>query len=447
MTGAEIVAGQSETGLVKTGLAATELARAGSGDARPMRILPMVAFAALLRVTVAAVMFGRDPEDWFYNQASEFTCLARSILSGQGLSSPFGGATGPSAFLAPGYPLLVAAVFRIFGASSAASAEVLVAIQIVFGVCTVAAAMLLARRLFGRRAATIAGALCAMSPTMVFLPTVFWETSFSTLMLTGFAVLALRCADAPQPRNWLVMGVVAAGTMLVNPSLLLAFAGMGLWAAWRAGGSRGLSSDRRWAGRWFGRWAGPRLAVASCVVLFAIWPIRNAYRMHAFVPLRSNLGYELWQGNRPGSEGLFVHELYLDQNNEEFARYQSMGELAYMGEKTAVAKAAIEANPWRFARVTAKRAAIFWTGIGGGPVSWIVTGEIAGASLFGLLGVAAVLRRRGEALVLAIPFLVFPLPYYVTHPDLRFRLLLEPVALVLAAWLLAQGYGRVEARG
>jgi 4-amino-4-deoxy-L-arabinose transferase-like glycosyltransferase len=429
MTGAEIAARQSEAGL----------AMSGSGDARPMQILPMVVVAALLRVTVAAVMFERDPEDWFYNQASEFTCLARSILSGQGLSSPFGGATGPSAFLAPGYPLLVATVFRIFGASSVASAEVLVAIHGLFGLGTVVAVMLLARRLFGRRTAMIAGALCAMSPTMVFLPTVFWETSFSTLMLTGFAVLALGCVDAPRLLNWLAMGVLSAAAMLVNPSLLLAFAGMGLWAAWRAGGSSGLPSDKRWVG--------PGLAVASCVVLFAIWPIRNAYRMHAFVPLRSNLGYELWQGNRPGSDGLFVHELYLDQNNEEFARYESMGELAYMAEKTRIAKAAIKADPGRFSRATVKRAAIFWTGIGGGPVSWIVTGEIAGASLFGFIGVAAVLRRRGDALVLAIPFLVFPLPYYVTHPDLRFRLLLEPIALVLAAWVVAQGYGRVEAQG
>jgi len=443
MTEAQLQAGQSAAGA----------AAKDADETRPLRVAPLLLFALALRVTAAALMFRRPPEKWFFNQASEFTCLANSILSGQGLSSPFGGATGPSAFLAPGYPLLVALVYRLFGRSSVASAEVLVAIQIVFGVCTVAAAMLVARRLFGRRAAYIAGVLCAICPTMVFLPVIFWETSFSALMLTWFALLALRCADAPGGLwNWLAMGVAAAGTMLVNPSLLLAFAGMGLWAAWRAGlptgsASRDAGSPGRRFGRRFGSWAGPGLAVASCVVLFAIWPIRNAYRMHAFVPLRSNLGYELWQGNRPGSEGLFVHELYLDQNNEEFARYQSMGELAYMREKAAIAKAAIEADPGRFARVTAKRAAIFWTGIGGGPVSWIVTGEIAGASLFGFIGVVAVLRRREDAALLAIPFLVFPLPYYVTHPDLRFRLLLEPVALVLAAWLLARGYGRVEARG
>ena len=33
-----------------------------------------------------------------------------------------------------------------------------------------------------------------------------------------------------------------------------------------------------------------------------------------------------------------------------------------------------------------------------------------------------------------LPLLVFPLPYYITHPDFRFRLLLDPLLTILSAY-------------
>src|ERR1035438_7862954 len=41
--------------------------------------------------------------------------IARSIAAGSGFSNPFGRPTGPTAWLTPVYPLLVVAVFKIFG--------------------------------------------------------------------------------------------------------------------------------------------------------------------------------------------------------------------------------------------------------------------------------------------------------------------------------------------
>jgi len=160
------------------------------------------------------------------------------------------------------------------------------------------------------------------------------------------------------------------------------------------------------------------------------------------------MGYELWQGNRKGSDGFSAHELHPNQNDAEYGRYASLGELGYVQEKETIAVAAIEADPGRFAWLTLKRTAVYWTGVGKPPISWTVSGEVFLASVCGFLGIIAMWRRRErDAMVLAIAFLVFPLPYYVTHPDLRYRLPLEPIALVLAAWLLARGYGRLEVQG
>ena len=353
------------------------------------------------------------------------TCLAHSILTGRGLSSPFGGSTGPSAFLAPAYPLLVALVYRIFGPSTTGSAVALTALQTLFGVLTVLMVMLVAERLFGRRTANMAGLLCAVSPTMVWLPALFWETSLSALLLIGVLGFALRCVDRPSTSTWLGIGAYCAFALFVNPALLITFLAVGVWLAYQ---TKDLS--RR----------GPLLAIATCALLFAIWPIRNAIELHAFVPLRSNLGYELWQGNRPGSQGFFTQELYLNANRDEYTRFAALGELSYMHEKSALAFAAIGADPVRFVRLSLKRCAIFWTALGGHGISLVVITEITLSSMGAIGGLFVLFRRpRHGGGLLVIPFLIFPLPYYLTHPDFRFRLLLEPIALLLTAWLLDRG--------
>jgi asparagine N-glycosylation enzyme membrane subunit Stt3 len=38
----------------------------------------------------------------------------------------------------------------------------------------------------------------------------------------------------------------------------------------------------------------------------------------------------------------------------------------------------------------------------------------------------------------AVPLLVFPLPYYVTHAEFRFRMVLVPVVVLLAASALVE---------
>ena len=385
----------------------------------------MLSLALVLRVAAAALMFRNDPMVWFYDQASEMTCLAHSILAGQGLSSPFCGNTGPSAFLAPGYPLLVALVYRCIGVASFGSAAVLTGLQVGFSVMSVLMVMLVARRLFGSKTAYIAGVLCAVSPTMVLLPTLFWETSLSTLLLAAVLTLALWCVDEPKPLRWVAIGAYCGFAMFFNPALLTTFAGVVAWAAYKT-----RSASLR----------GPLLAAVTCAAIFSAWPVRNAIALHAFVPLRSNLGYELWQGNRPESQGLFTPDVYLNQNREEYGRYATMGELAYMREKYSIAVKAIEGDPMRFVRLSLKRVGIFWTALGGRRISRMVIGEITAASLIAIVGLGIMWRRKvfGVGLLL-VPFLLFPLPYYFTHPDFRFRLLLEPVALMLMGWIVQEG--------
>ena len=68
-------------------------------------------------------------------------------------------------------------------------------------------------------------------------------------------------------------------------------------------------------------------------------------------------------------------------------------------------------------------------------------------TLFGLWGAGLMLwRRRADAALFVLPLVVFPLPYYLTHPDFRFRLVLEPVMIALGAYAVTQVWPAVRGR-
>ena len=64
----------------------------------------ILALALGLRLAVVGNVLISYPRDWLFSKAPDLGFLACSLSSGHGLSSPFGGSTGPTAFLAPGYP-------------------------------------------------------------------------------------------------------------------------------------------------------------------------------------------------------------------------------------------------------------------------------------------------------------------------------------------------------
>src|SRR5258708_8389810 len=124
----------------------------------------------MLRLGVVGMVLASYPRNWLFSNAADLGFLACSLSSGHGLSSPFGGSTGPTAFLAPGYPAVVGLVFYFFGSYSLASAAWIMALQTVFGGLTVAAIMRVAGQLFGTTPANLAGPFWAVSPPPLSLP-------------------------------------------------------------------------------------------------------------------------------------------------------------------------------------------------------------------------------------------------------------------------------------
>ena len=412
-------------GSIQTDVVA-ERGRVGRSDVFRQNLF-VLGLASALRLCVAWAVIARYPRGWFFSRGLEMGLLANSLLAGRGLGSPFGGETGPTAFIAPGYPVLVAVVFRVFGSESVGSLGVLLGAQIVANLVTVWLVMRVARELGGMRAAWIAGVFWACSLPLIWMPTIFWDTCLSACVVLGAIALALRWRGRFDRNIAMVCGIAGAAAGLVNPALLPALGSVVVWLACVSGLSTRFKVARL------------ALAAAAFVVVFAPWPTRNARVFHAFIPLRTTVGFELWMGNRPGATGYLDESIFPMYNAGELAEYKAVGEVAYTGHKSELAKAYIVAHPGTFMAMTARRVVRFWTGTGNQTGSWLFGLHAGLSTVLGLGGLWWLFRQRRvrTGMLFALPLLLFPLPYYMTHAEFRYRLVIDPVLTVLGGCWLA----------
>jgi hypothetical protein len=365
------------------------------------------------------------PRGWFLSHPYEMGLLATSLLHGHGYSSPFGGSTGPTAFIAPGYPTVIAAVFLVFGIDTFVSAVAIMVLQVLVSVATIWLMVHVAEEMLDARAALFAGAFWAVAVPPIFIPVIFWETSFSACLLVAMIALAIRCWRTPTTAAWLLFGSSSAVTGLINPALLPSLVAIMAWVAYQT---------RRTG------WKAPAIGLFALLLLYSPWPIRNAVRFHAFIPMRSTVGYELWMGNRPGSNGRLDEKLFPAFDMQELTSYLTKGEVAYTNDKSKEAWTYIRAQPRIFVGVTARRIFRFWSGTGNldGPPLYEIYALLT--TVLGFVGLALLYRTRMRwfAVLMTLPLLLFPLPYYITHAEFRYRLNIDPLLTILAAYAVTQ---------
>jgi hypothetical protein len=182
------------------------------------------------------------------------------------------------------------------------------------------------------------------------------------------------------------------------------------------------------------------IGLLALLMVYAPWPIRNAYRFHAFIPLRSTVGIELYMGNRPGAAGHLDESLFPMFNRQELASYLSKGEVAYTNDQAKQAWAYVRARPGHFLNLSLRRAYRFWAGTGNLDGSPVYEVHALLTTVFGFAGLALTYRRRMRwfAVMMTLPLLLFPLPYYITHAEFRYRLNIDPLMTVLAAYAVTQ---------
>jgi len=392
----------------------------------------------LLYITLAHTYRIRLANDHF-EYGWEMGRIARALATGHGYSDPFEGRTGPTAWTPPLYPLLLAVVFKLFGVYSLTSAWVILAINSIFSAATAPAVYQIARRTFARnpdalKIALWSGWLWALYPAaMQYAVKWVWDMSLTACLFAWVIVLALKLRDEPAlTRLWLVFGTLWGLIALSNSSLLAFLPFCMLWIVWPT--RRNPGTLRRLI-----------LVSVCCCAVVSPWVIRNYTSFHAFVPLRSNFGAELYESAQLENEGYpTMATLPHTQASPDFQRYKRLGELAYSREQGDRAKAIIQQHPGIFASHILRRIYFFWASVphptehGWKGVVAETAREFSYAflSLAGLLGLALALRDRVPAAWLFFwAFAIYPLLYYVVTVQARFRHPLEPLICVLAVYL------------
>jgi hypothetical protein len=416
----------------------------GNGMKAPWRLF-WVAFAVrLLYMTFAHTYRIRTYQDHF-DYAWEAGRIARALVTGYGFSDPFANAviphTGPTAWLPPLYPLLVAAVFRLFGIYTASSAWILLAINCVFSALTAMAIWEIGARCFSPRVALWSGWLWALHPAaMQYAVRWIWETSITTCLFTFTLVLALRLRNigAVQPTtsnqqpatSWALLGLLWGLIALLNSTLLLFLPALGVWLLIPALRNPALRATAL---------RNATLALLIVLACIAPWTLRNRHAFHTFIPLRGNLGVELYMGDGPGSTGLLMEYDHPFQSPQQLRLYASLGEVRYSAMRGALARAYIKSDPAHFAEIVARRIYFFWISVPSDapwPVETARVLNFAFISLSGLMGLALALHRRVPAAGLfAWAFLLLPVTYYLVTVHARFRHPLEPLLCIFGVYL------------
>ncbi len=364
---------------------------------RPMWIF-VVAF--VLRAGVAGELILHNQLSWRSNEPS---AIAAALVQGHGFSSAFHDTSQPTAWLAPVYPTLLACIFRVFGALTAASAIVAILLNVIFASFTAAVILRLGREQFNDNVGVLAAWAWAVSPPLLFIPWLLWETSLSGLVMTFALVATLGLHSSSPWWRWLWCGAIWSFTALLNPALLAPLPILSLYAAMRSNHPRQTM-----------------LMLAVCFLGICPWTVRNYLTFRRVMPVRSNFWPEAYFGNVDFS----VHP------TGNTMLYQQEGEVQFATDLRQRLLTFIRSNPKAFARLTAKRALSFWM---------LPQQQRAYPSLLFLMAVGGVLlfwRCGGRWVEFASVLLLYPLIYYFTYTFARYRYPIEPLMYTLAAYLV-----------
>ncbi len=362
--------------------------------------------------------------------------IAYSIASGKGFSSPFQRDTGPTAWLAPVYPFLLAGIFKLFGIYTLRSFFVALVLNILFSAATCVPILYAGQRVASLGVASAAAWLWALFPNAMIIPFEWiWDTSLSALLAATLLWATLELAESRRLRIWCLYGLLWGFALLTNPAVAMLLPVLLPWAAFR-----NRPRDRQQTAAWL---TGPLVAAALILLCCLPWTIRNYIQFHKLIPLRSNFAFELYIGNNENYDDERRLRPGAITQDREILRYLHMGETAFMDEEKRKAFAFIAAHPRIESWLVAKRFVAFWTGTAipltafrQADSNWLRFILLCNdaAPLCAILGVLVLLAKKNPFAFPVISFVMFfPLLYYATHTSLRYRHPIDPIVLLLAA--------------
>jgi hypothetical protein len=379
---------------------------------------------------------------------------AANLAADGTLSSPFaGGPTGPTAHIGPGYPYLASLVISAFGTDARGYFVLQLLTNLVVAVHVALLPWAASQLGLGFSTGLLAGLFYIAAEVPTFPA---WEASYAGLLGMWLTVLVYRfVVQGYSARLAWPVGILWGILLLTSPTLTILFA---VWFAYQ------LVEVKR------PTHLHPRAALAAaCLPILMVlpWTVRNYAVFGSLIPIRDNFGLELEVSNNPCSgfnmgqnldSGCFgLH--HPNNSAEQAARVRRLGEVAYNADKLRAAIAWIQSHPGRFLALTGERFVHFWFPTDQTDLRQIFQDRNGFRHyslmvwLMTLLGTAGLcLLIRGDNKPLAFIFSLwlglFPLVYYITQFDIRYRAPILWTTFLLASHAVVrayQSYGRKPA--
>jgi 4-amino-4-deoxy-L-arabinose transferase-like glycosyltransferase len=384
----------------------------------------LFAAALAVRLLFNVAVIGLDvPTQDTFSDWKEYDSVGRSLAAGTGFTIH----GMPYLIHPPGYPLFLGALYLLFGHSYAAVKIV----QSVLGALTCVLIFLIGERMFSARAGLAAAALATVYPHLVYYTGILMSETLFVFLSTAFLHALAVLRDELTPRRAALAGAVLGLACLTRPMLLFMPILLCMWI-WRESGSlrRALAVTA---------------AIGACAGFVILpWTVRNYVVTGAVVPIVATHWVTLYGANNPAI-----------LNNPEavggWVDPEPMSPEGYRAAYAAFLRDMLLHHPLDLAALELHKLKRFWSLFpktqtpGRDAVinllsyGWLLPLFLAGMAL------AARLPRKPWILYLWVVY--FCLLTLVMHGTTRYRLPVEPVILLFAAFTLERlwertGFGR-----
>jgi 4-amino-4-deoxy-L-arabinose transferase-like glycosyltransferase len=383
------------------------------------------AYALYMSHLIPAVVLSTVP---FQNEVGN---VASALAQGHGFCCLFREPTGPTAWLAPVYPLLIAGIFKLFGTFTLRSFYAAVFLNCLFSSLASIPVFYCGKRVASQQTAVLASWLWAIFPSGIILPFEFiWDTSLSAFFAAALLWRTLKLGDSCRRGDAALYGLLWGFSLLTNPTLGVLLPFLLAWVLYRH-----RTQPHRQV----------RVAAISLSLILAVcapWTVRNYVQFHRFIPMRCNFPYEFWSGN---NELFDEHSRELNRitRYEQTHLYSRLGENAFLTDKWHKATHFVRTHPHLYIQLCAGRVVATWLGTPS-PFRDFLRADSSLArflllwNALALVGIVVglvrlYLRRRIYFLPLASYPLFFPLTFYIAHTSLRHRHPCDPVVALLIA--------------
>jgi 4-amino-4-deoxy-L-arabinose transferase-like glycosyltransferase len=436
-----------------------------SNSRRRAFLIALLAIAGVALAVRVGFVLVVDPKLPNPGDATAYHLLANNLADGRGYIRPFDfqilHVSRPTAEYPPLFPALLA-VPSYLGATSVDAQRLFLCFV---GTATVVLVGLLGRRVGGPLVGLVAAAIAAVYPMLFLGEAVLMAESLFVLLVTAVLLLAYRAADAPSPLRFAVLGLVIGLSALTRAEGLLFAAVLVIPLAISI---RSLPSKRRAV------LAG--VTIGAAVLTVVPWTIRNAARLHAFVPVSNNIGTAvdgancdltysgaqigLWRETfskygdaarrlpqaKACFEGFEIRRR--DFEEAEVANFHRRSGITYARQHLSRFPLVVTVRELRTWGLYAPRQQIEFESLEGRPRRWHGVGTVMYWVLLPLAvaGAVVLVRRRIRVWPLLSAAVVVSVTTALTYGQQRFRTATEPAILVLAAVSLVALAGRRRPR-